>query len=63
MILAGQHRVLFSFCALFEVRLCSESMCALTGYTGTVTGYNASCSLQCQPPSPFLLPLLPIAFL
>lgn len=52
MILAVQHRALFIFCALFEVRVCSQSMCALKGYAGTVTRFGTSCSLQCHPHFP-----------
>lgn len=48
-------RVLFIFCALLEMH--SQSMCALKGYTGTVTGFSTSCSLQCHPHTP--LPISP----
>ena len=59
MILSERLRALFVFCDLFEVCLCVECvcslrvcMCALEGYTGTVTGLGTSCSLQCYPHPP-----------
>lgn len=55
MIPTVQRRVLFIFCAVFEMH--SQSMCALKGYTGTVTGFSTSCSLQCHPHVP--LPVSP----